>query len=72
MQEKILVIGAKGQVGTELTLALRKKYGNENVIASDVQDGAEYKLDVMNKVSLNDIIKRKHCQHLSLSCLAFC
>ena len=31
---RILVIGASGQVGSELTLALRERYGNENVIAS--------------------------------------
>ncbi|MEA3313445.1 MAG: L-threonine 3-dehydrogenase [Caldisericota bacterium] len=31
---KILVIGATGQIGSELTLALRGKYGNENVVAA--------------------------------------
>ena len=36
--EKILIIGACGQIGGELTLALRKKYGNENVIASDIRE----------------------------------
>ena len=36
MNETILVIGANGQIGTELVTALRKIYGPEAVIASDV------------------------------------
>lgn len=39
MTSKILIIGACGQIGTELTLALRNKYGNEQVIASDIREG---------------------------------
>lgn len=31
---KILVTGATGQIGSELTLALREKYGSENVVAA--------------------------------------
>ena len=34
IKEKILVIGASGQTGVELTLALRKIYGNASVVAS--------------------------------------
>lgn len=37
--EKILIIGAAGQIGTELTLALRKLHGNENVFATDLKMG---------------------------------
>ncbi len=40
MQEKILIIGACGQIGSELTLQLRKKFGNENVVASDIREGS--------------------------------
>ena len=35
--EKILVIGACGQLGTELVEALRGIYGDTNVVASDVK-----------------------------------
>jgi nucleoside-diphosphate-sugar epimerase len=37
MSTKILIIGACGQIGTELTHQLRKIYGTENVIASDIR-----------------------------------
>src|SRR5690606_26679292 len=37
MDTKILIIGACGQIGTELTSNLRKIYGVENVVASDVR-----------------------------------
>lgn len=37
MTTKILIIGACGQIGTELTYKLRQIYGTENVIASDIR-----------------------------------
>lgn len=37
MNPKILIIGACGQIGTELTQKLRTIYGTENVIASDIR-----------------------------------
>jgi len=60
-KEKILVIGASGQIGVELTLALRKIYGNANVIASDLREenpllagtGPYVSMDVMNKEMLH-------------------
>src|SRR5690606_20353930 len=39
MAKKIMIIGACGQIGTELVMALRKIHGNENVIASDIREG---------------------------------
>ncbi len=41
MAEKILIIGACGQIGTELTLKLRELHGNDAVIASDIREGAK-------------------------------
>lgn len=61
VKEKILVIGASGQIGVELTLALRKIYGNTNVVASDLREqnpllqgtGPYVSMDVMNKEMLH-------------------
>ena len=61
MKDKILVIGASGQIGVELTLALRKIYGDANVVASDLREenpllhgtGPYVSLDVMNKEMLH-------------------
>ncbi len=39
--EKILIIGASGQIGSELALRLRELHGNDNVIASDIKEGSE-------------------------------
>ena len=59
--EKILVTGACGQLGSELTLELRKIYGEQNVIASDIavpksqelaQSGPFEVLDVLNRHNL--------------------
>ena len=61
VKEKILVIGACGQIGVELTLALRKMYGEEQVVASDLREenpllkgtGPYVSIDVMNKEMLH-------------------
>ncbi|NHN27075.1 NAD-dependent epimerase/dehydratase family protein [Flavobacterium jejuense] len=37
MDTKVLIIGACGQIGTELTAKLRATYGVENVVASDIR-----------------------------------
>lgn len=65
--EKILVIGAGGQIGVELTLALRKKFGDDNVIASDIREphvlladsGPFVQLDVMNTNAVSLLVKKE-------------
>ncbi len=64
--DKILIIGACGQLGTELTLKLRELKGSENVIASDILDdpvellnnGPYEKLNIMNKESFHIILEK--------------
>ena len=36
--ERVLIIGSEGQIGTELTTELRKRYGGENVLAADIKE----------------------------------
>lgn len=45
MQKSILILGACGQIGTELTYALREKYGNNTIIASDIREGNDSLMD---------------------------
>jgi nucleoside-diphosphate-sugar epimerase len=74
VKEKILVIGASGQIGVELTLALRKIYGNGNVVASDLREendllkgtGPYVSLDVMNKEMLHVQVIRQHITQIYL------
>lgn len=73
-KEKILVIGASGQIGVELTLALRKIYGNVNVIASDLREenellkgtGPYVSIDVMNKEMLHVQVIRQNITQIYL------
>jgi len=46
MSTKILIIGACGQIGTELTKKLRNIYGIDNVIASDIR---KLNIDIVNE-----------------------
>ncbi|WP_313114784.1 NAD-dependent epimerase/dehydratase family protein [Aequorivita sediminis] len=41
MKKRILIIGACGQIGTELTMYLRQEFGSHKVIASDIREGDE-------------------------------
>lgn len=64
MKTKILVTGALGQIGSELIAALRARYGEEAVIASDIRmpprgnDGPFEFVDCTNQRSLHEVIRR--------------
>ena len=74
VKEKILVIGASGQIGVELTLALRRIYGNAQVVASDLREenellkgtGPYVSLDVMNKEMLHVQVIRQNITQIYL------
>ncbi len=65
---KILVTGALGQIGSELTMGLREKYGNENVIASSrrkkeghdklYESGVFETLDITDGEKVLEIVKK--------------
>lgn len=65
---KILVTGALGQIGSELTVGLRKLYGDNNVVASSksvkeeqrplVESGLFEIVDVTNGQQLADVVKK--------------
>lgn len=62
--KKTIVIGACGQIGTELTLALRKLKGNEQVVAADLRDvcpdnlatGPYVKMDILDSDGVRNYI----------------
>lgn len=66
--KKVLIIGSTGQIGSELTLELRKRYGNENIVAGYIK-GAEPKgilkesgpaelVDVTDVQMIADVVKK--------------
>ncbi|WP_347373690.1 NAD-dependent epimerase/dehydratase family protein [Aequorivita sp. Q41] len=66
MKKRILIIGACGQIGTELTMYLRDKFGNHKVIASDIREGDDELmesgpfeiLDAMDYNAIEEIVIR--------------
>ncbi len=59
---RILVTGASGQIGSELTPRLRSLYGKDNVVASDlmdpvVDDGPFERLDVTDAEKLGKVVE---------------
>jgi len=63
MSEKILVIGANGQIGTELVIALRNKYGAEQVIASDINNPA-YAIRNSGPFEFANVLDKETLHHL--------
>ena len=61
-QQRILVIGANGQIGSELVEALAARHGEQNVIASDISPTNLYHaaryvpLNVLDKVALSALV----------------
>ena len=62
---RILLIGACGQVGTELTLRLREMYGEGNVIATDIKpaeeisaEGPYHELNALDKDGMVNLVKQ--------------
>jgi nucleoside-diphosphate-sugar epimerase len=65
--KKVLVIGAGGQIGTELVVELRRRFGNDQVIAADVkedcsealQNGPYVQMDVLDKDFVRKFIQEE-------------
>ena len=61
---KTIIIGAGGQIGTELTLALRNQYATDQIIAADIkevaptliQDGPYVQMDILNRDAVRSYI----------------
>jgi nucleoside-diphosphate-sugar epimerase len=69
--ENVLVIGAGGQLGMELVEALRAEYGEQHVVASDInepkgvmKEGIFERLDVMDKKALGQIVDQYKIDHI--------
>lgn len=71
---KTIIIGAGGQIGTELTLALRKKFGEEAIIAADlkdkapdmIQNGPYIKLDILDRNAVRSFIQKNNIETVYL------
>ena len=66
MTDNILIIGGSGQIGSELTLSLRKNYGDANVFATDIrqppkgviENGQFHLLDALDEKRLGHFVTR--------------
>lgn len=68
--EKVLIIGAGGQIGLELTAELSKIYGHQNVVPSDLKapsvktENPFEVLDALDGKALYDIVKKHGITHI--------
>ena len=63
MSEKILVIGANGQIGTELVTALRGIHGSAQVIASDINSAA-YAIRNTGPFEFVNVLDKENLHHI--------
>lgn len=62
----VLITGASGQIGTELTLKLREAYGNDNVVTADIkppvaevlENGPHEELNILDTLKLAEIVDK--------------
>jgi len=64
MSEKILVIGANGQIGTELVMALRNIHGAETVIASDINSPTYAMRGSSGPFELINVLDKDNLHHI--------
>lgn len=62
--KKILVTGATGQIGSELTIELRKRYGNDNVVAAGHRRKPSEKLFRSGPFEYVDVTKRESIEEV--------
>ena len=78
MAKSILILGACGQIGTELTMA-RAQFGNDQVVASDIREGSESYgiwpfelLDATDYEAIEDVVMHYEIEDVYLMAAMLC
>lgn len=67
LMKNILIIGSLGQLGSEIAMECRRRYGSDHVILTDIRDdvnkelisgGPFYKVDARDGATINEIVKK--------------